>query len=276
MQKKIIIITILACLVLLNIKSKIIIWDLQNIIFKTSNFKAFLNIGLPTDFLSYRFNTGQKLKSLQSRTFDVLEHIKINNTKNLPKATENGRVLPLCMRSWLAGLTTGQEIINQAPKVICELDSSNFFYANIEKKLIYNTIVFMFNPNYLPYAIVPMAKSVRLLKKCFENNNQMLVLSNWASDGFDNLYNNPKNREVFKYFNKNNIVISGNLGIIKPDTKIFKYLINKYNLNPADCIFIDNDILNINSAKKVGMNAILVKDRNISKLTKDLKKLKVI
>lgn len=260
----------------ININTKVIIWDLQNILFKTNNFKAFAKIGLPSDFLSYKKNTGQKLDTLQPRTFDVLDQVKISNNSYLPKATEKGRILPLCMRSWLAGLSSGQEIIRKSEILIDELDKKNYFTASIEKKLIGKTINFMFNKDKMPYVIQPISSAVRILKKCYKCGNQLFILSNWSSDGFENLYSNTRNRCVFKYFDKDNIIISGDLGMIKPDVKIFSYVINKYNLNPADCIFIDNDILNTQAAESVGIQTILVKNHNFHKLKRDLKNLGVI
>ena len=72
-------------------------------------------------------------------------------------------------------------------------------------------------------------------------------------------------REKFdlnKYFDV--ISISGDLKIQKPDERIFFLTIEKLGVNAEDCIYIDDRIGNLNAAKKVGMNPILLNSRNVS------------
>jgi putative hydrolase of the HAD superfamily len=46
----------------------------------------------------------------------------------------------------------------------------------------------------------------------------------------------------------------------KPNPRIYKLLIKKMKLVPSEIIFIDNQIWNINPAKKIGMQTILFKN----------------
>lgn len=57
----------------------------------------------------------------------------------------------------------------------------------------------------------------------------------------------------------------------KPSKKIFEFLVNKYNLNPAECIFIDDNKSNLAGAKELGMDVLHYKD--IETLKKDFKRL---
>ena len=67
------------------------------------------------------------------------------------------------------------------------------------------------------------------------------------------------------------VIISCNVGIRKPNIKIYKLLLRKIKLKPTQCIFIDNQIWNLEPAKKLGIKTILFKN-NVQCL-KDLKKL---
>ena len=49
------------------------------------------------------------------------------------------------------------------------------------------------------------------------------------------------------------LVMSGALGITKPTPEIFNYLLKTYDLNPAECIFIDDRADNVEGARAVGM-----------------------
>lgn len=64
-----------------------------------------------------------------------------------------------------------------------------------------------------------------------------------------------KNSEFFQYFK--DVIVSADIGILKPDKRIFEHLLNKHNLLPETCIFIDDLDLNIEGAKTVGIEGIL-------------------
>ena len=49
-------------------------------------------------------------------------------------------------------------------------------------------------------------------------------------------------------------VMSGPIGITKPNPAIFRHLLDTYHLDPADCIFIDDRIPNVKGAESVGMH----------------------
>ena len=66
--------------------------------------------------------------------------------------------------------------------------------------------------------------------------------------------------DINKYFDV--ISISGDLKIQKPDEQIFLLTTAKLGVNAEDCIYIDDRTGNLNAAKKVGMNPILLNSRN--------------
>ena len=52
-------------------------------------------------------------------------------------------------------------------------------------------------------------------------------------------------------------VVSSRVKVIKPDERIYKILLERYDLVPEECIFFDDRIKNINAAKKLGFNAFV-------------------
>ena len=54
------------------------------------------------------------------------------------------------------------------------------------------------------------------------------------------------------------IVFSYQQKVIKPNRKIFETLLNKYHLKAEECVFIDDGPANVESAKRVGMQGLLV------------------
>ena len=56
--------------------------------------------------------------------------------------------------------------------------------------------------------------------------------------------------------NFDGIVVSGAEKLIKPDPKIYRLLLERYRLNAADCLFIDDVLKNVEGARAVGMQAV--------------------
>lgn len=96
---------------------------------------------------------------------------------------------------------------------------------------------------------------------------KLYLLSN-ISKGFAEGYrNNTWVNELFSLFD--GLVFSGPIGIVKPDRKIFEYLLNQYNLKAEECIFIDDSPKNIAGAENAGIKGYLF-DGDADKLRKSL------
>ena len=51
-------------------------------------------------------------------------------------------------------------------------------------------------------------------------------------------------------------VLSYEIKMVKPNADIYQALIAKYNLNPKECVFVDDTLPNVEAAIKLGMHAI--------------------
>ena len=51
-------------------------------------------------------------------------------------------------------------------------------------------------------------------------------------------------------------IISSDIHITKPDFRIFKLLLAKYNLNPEECLFIDDRTVNTDAARQLGISTM--------------------
>ena len=52
------------------------------------------------------------------------------------------------------------------------------------------------------------------------------------------------------------VVISGEIGLRKPDPAIYRHLLNQLGLPPGRCVFVDDFPVNVRGAEAVGMRAI--------------------
>ena len=92
---------------------------------------------------------------------------------------------------------------------------------------------------------IPATKSlIADLKKA---EYKLYVLSNMALDFIEFL----RTKEVYKYFDGE--VVSCHEKVVKPDAKIYKILVDRYSLNPAETLFIDDRKLNVEAAESEGM-----------------------
>lgn len=58
------------------------------------------------------------------------------------------------------------------------------------------------------------------------------------------------------HFFNNNLMLSYELGSVKPHRESYIRALNKFNLNAVECIFIDDKLENVLAAKKLGMAGI--------------------
>lgn len=78
------------------------------------------------------------------------------------------------------------------------------------------------------------------------------LLSNSSSDY---LRNELKIHDLEKYFDE--IIISSEVGLIKPEPAVFEHIMQKLGVRPEECIFTDDNPRHIAAATKLGINAIL-------------------
>jgi epoxide hydrolase-like predicted phosphatase len=57
------------------------------------------------------------------------------------------------------------------------------------------------------------------------------------------------------------VVISGHVGMRKPDPEIYLYSAKLLDVAPADCVFVDDFSLNVEGAEAVGMAGVLFRSR---------------
>lgn len=103
--------------------------------------------------------------------------------------------------------------------------------------------------------IFPLTPNTRLLPVLKKQGFRLYYLSNFPDDIFDEIYNKY---DFFSFFDGGEI--SARLGVSKPDPRIFRILMEKYSLQPEECLFIDDIHHNTNSAEALGIRAIHLQD----------------
>ncbi len=254
--------------------AKVLIWDLGGVLFKQNHFGIARSIGFG-HFASYFFGDW-KSPNIKRLLFDVLNSFGMQDGLDHQKICDAaGNELPAIMCEWLTGKISPKDLIESVHERIEELDMQAYFASIREKRLLKETIDVIFDPQYFAYHNAPIARGMKLLKEaaryCDEagNPHTLIVLSNWDPYSFDILYDDYAS--VFTLFD--HIVISGDIGLAKPQISCFAHLIKEYNLTPSECYFVDDQLCNIEAARQCGINGLWLKNGNYNSLKRNMKKL---
>ena len=67
----------------------------------------------------------------------------------------------------------------------------------------------------------------------------------------------PRTARRFPFLERfRGIVVSGELGVMKPDARIFHHLTETHALDAKDCLFIDDSLKNVAGARAAGLQAL--------------------
>jgi 2-haloacid dehalogenase len=100
-----------------------------------------------------------------------------------------------------------------------------------------------------------IAPTVTLLDELRRARVRLLALSNWSAETF------PLARPRYPFLDWfEGIVISGEVRIAKPDSRVYHYLLDRYKLDPATTVFIDDSEANVRAAQELGIIGIRFED----------------
>lgn len=115
-------------------------------------------------------------------------------------------------------------------------------------------------------------KGLALLNACASQvdeygrkRHKLYVLSNASPGSYTNFLEHFA--DIFALFD--GIVMSAQCGYAKPDAQMYDFILQKYHLNPSECIFIDDKEVNVLAAKAAGMTGLICSDHD--EVTRELK-----
>jgi 2-haloacid dehalogenase len=103
----------------------------------------------------------------------------------------------------------------------------------------------------------PIPETVEVLADLRRSGVRLFALSNWSSETFVVARAMPE-YSFLDWFE--GIVISGDVGVTKPDPRIFSHLLERYALEPARTLFIDDVAVNIQAANALGLRTVRFRD----------------
>lgn len=116
------------------------------------------------------------------------------------------------------------------------------------------------------HEMVPHAydDTVAIMEGLIDDGHDVTMLTNFAADTF------IEARRRFDFLNKpRGVTVSGEVGLIKPDIEIYRLHATTFDLVPAETLFVDDSMKNVEGARACGWNA--VRFTGAEQLARDLK-----
>jgi len=115
----------------------------------------------------------------------------------------------------------------------------------------YSHLIQAFHEHWIDSVGGPVAGTVSILKRLKQTGYPLYGLSNWSAETFPHM---RRKHDFFDLFD--DMVISGEVGHVKPDPEIFQIMLAKIGRPANECLFIDDSLANICQAEKMGIAVI--------------------
>lgn len=104
-----------------------------------------------------------------------------------------------------------------------------------------------YQPRFLE-TLIPIPENIKLLEDLHQQGVSLYGLTNWSNETF------PMALSKYSFFSCfKDILVSGKEKLIKPDVRIFNLMLNRFELTPDKCFFLDDNFNNIKAAKSLGI-----------------------
>ena len=133
----------------------------------------------------------------------------------------------------------------------------------------YAEILPAYDTNWGQAVVGQIDGTVAILRRLKRAGYPLYGLSNYSAEKF------RLDRQRFDFFNLfDDMVISGEVGLLKPEPAIFHLLLGKIGYAPQKCVFIDDIPANVAGAREVGITGIQF--RSPEQLEADLQALGIL
>jgi len=241
-----------------SMRKKTIIFDLEGVLFQENKVAFAKKVGVGA-LARYTLSSWASPESI---CLDTLEKISSTepNQPSIPLRHRN-KNMPCCIIDWQLGKASQVDVRKQLRAQIEALGRDNFFKNEQEQLIVEKLLDVSIDPKHLADIAKPVPAMINLAKQLKQHGYQLFILSNLAQEPYDIL--RAEHPDIVALFD--DIIISAQVGMLKPHKEIYEYIIQKYHLNPATCVFIDNQEDNIQAAEQLGILGIVHKNSRTTK-----------
>lgn len=162
----------------------------------------------------------------------------------------------VCTLAWNAEMDAGRPFADAVAAKITEFPE-------------YESYITAYHARWSEMIVGPISGTVEIFAELRQAGYPMAALSNWSAETFPIV---QPQFEFLSWFDE--VVVSGDLKLIKPDPAIYHILLDRIGRNAGDCVFIDDSLANIVAAQQLGFQAIHF--HSPTQLRQDLAKMGVL
>jgi 2-haloacid dehalogenase len=97
--------------------------------------------------------------------------------------------------------------------------------------------------------------TVAIVRELHAAGVPVYALSNWSAETY------PLTRPLYPFIDElDGILISGQVGVAKPDPAIYRRFLERFGLDPGDMVFVDDSAANVATARSLGIQSIRFED----------------
>lgn len=235
-----------------------IIFDIDGVLSTTNKLQSFYEVGIPVTLWEI---TDQMQLPSEKILFDSLAGVPAISTY---KSYNKGLLMPQIMIDWQTG---AQSLSTIRTSIYNYLATAH--QPESVKNWALQTAMMMTDPARLVNTRQAIQANVTLLHELKDKGYKLYILSNWDATSFP-LFK-AAFPEIFMHHGKetfDDIIISGDIGIVKPESSIFEKCLKKFHLTAQNSLFIDDEPANIAAANQLNIQTILC-DPNNSQTLRD-------
>ena len=182
------------------------------------------------------FDLGNVLISYNPKTY-IAENVKEENQKKFYEIVFGGEEWQKLDR----GVLEYEEAVEIFSKKLPQ-----------EKEAIINLF-----KNKINGVLFPVDKNLKILPTLKAKGYKLYILSNFHREAFLSVSKINKFDILF-----DGKIVSYEVKLLKPEEEIYLKLIKKYGLKPEETLFIDDTLVNIEAAKKIGIETIHLTEKD--------------
>jgi phosphoglycolate phosphatase-like HAD superfamily hydrolase len=252
-----------------------IIWDLSGTLFKPQNTGYSDQQLADLSLLFYMWSGKKEPSKLDNFALKILNAAEEPQPQYEIVRLHNGDPVPAIECSLLAGFIDSAEACQKTMAAIEKVQNESLTKEELVQ--ICRMLKTFFNPAALAACMEPISETHHVVSRCAQNpRNTLYGLSNWDRESFDLLYKTPRGTRGFHHFKRKHVLISADVGYIKPQPEIYEFFLSHHKLEPSTCFFVDDQEENIAAAKTFGIDGMKFIDNGTDELEKKLIDLQIL
>jgi FMN phosphatase YigB (HAD superfamily) len=238
-----------ACIVCSPLMGANIVFDLHGVLINVSHISCMRQLPI-TAVAQYIALDAPSFKGIQKDWFSFLDMLD-DQKPSVDSYDPSGIKVPNIMTHNLTGLRSCADVCSRAD-YLCSTNNK-YFRSEAHRIFMLGLTRAIFTPSSFVRSISWFNDMIDLVIDYKRLGHKVFILSNLNDEHFAAL----KARYPFHIDFFDGVVISGLVHRAKPDHAIYENILNTYQLNPKETLFIDDQAVNCQAAEACGINSIL-------------------